>query len=133
MVSDLRLSLEAVAAQATGNLDTASGDYTLDGATLNFTSPAIADLSSKVLASLGVVSDELGSLSGSNGILGADLSALIDTLGLVADPTVSVALSSDLEGAVRPLLDGSTRSTEPASTSRPGPCRSISPRCTAAT
>lgn len=103
-LTDLRLSLEAVAAQAIGNLDTASGNYTLAGATLHFTSPAIADLTDKVLTSLGVVNDTLGRLTGSAGILALDVSGLIKALGVVADPTVSVSLSADLEAAVRELL-----------------------------
>lgn len=106
IISDLRLSLEAVAASATGDLNTASGDYTLADATLNLTSPAIANLTQKVLTSLGVVDDRLGSLNGSNGILAVDVSGLIAALGLVATPTVSVSLSADVEAAVRPLLTG---------------------------
>ncbi len=39
LLTDLKLSLEAVAAQAVGNLDAASGDYTLAGATLSLKSP----------------------------------------------------------------------------------------------
>lgn len=111
LLTELSLSLEAVAAQAIGNLDTASGDYTLAGATLSLTSPAIADLSDKVLGALGVVDDDLLSLTGDGGGLALELADLIQALNPLLDlaganADVSVEIITDLEAAVSPLLNG---------------------------
>ena len=111
LLTDLKLSLEAVAAQAVGNLDTASGDYTLAGATLSLKSPAIANLSEKVLGALGVVDDDLLSLTGDGGGIALQLASLVQALDpllvLGANADVSVEIITDLQAAVTPLLTGS--------------------------
>jgi hypothetical protein len=111
-LTELNLSLEAVAAQAVGNLDAASGDYRLEGATLSLTSPAIAGLSDKVLGALGVIDDDLLGLSGASGSLAGELGSLIQALNPLlniagANADVSVEIITDLEAAVTPLLNGS--------------------------
>lgn len=110
LLTELHLSLEAVAAQAVGNLDAASGDYTLAGATLSLKSPAISGLTEKVLGALGVVNDDLSALTGSGGGIALQLAGLIKALDpllvLGANADVSVEIRTDLEAAVRPLLTG---------------------------
>jgi hypothetical protein len=109
LLSELKLSLEAVSAQAVGNKDAAIGDYTLAGAKLNLTSPAISNLTQKVLSSLDVVDDDLLALTGSGGGLALRLAPIIQTLAglsLGADADVSVSITADLDAAVTPLLTG---------------------------
>ncbi len=110
LLTDLKLSLEAVAAQAVGNLDTASGDYTLAGATLSLKSPAISKLTEKVLEALGVVDDDLLSLTGDGGGIAIQLAALVQALNpllsLGANADVSVEIKTNLQAAVTPLLTG---------------------------
>ena len=110
LLTDLKLSLEAVAAQATGNLDSASGDYTLAGATLSLKSPAIANLTTKVLEALKVVDGDLLSLTGDGGGIAIQLAALVQALNplltLGANADVSVEIKADLQAAVTPLLTG---------------------------
>jgi hypothetical protein len=84
---DLKLELGAIAASAEGNLDTASGDYSLAGAKLTFTSPAIADLTPKVDTALQEVVDALNELIGSNGALVDDVNGLLLNL----DPLLNLA------------------------------------------
>ena len=108
VLTDLSLSLKAAAAQATGNLGTASGDYTLDGAVLNLTSPAIADLGGKVDRALGVVDTELAQLSTSNGALGSAVGSVLNpVLGVVGSSAdVSVTIDADARTAIQSLLSG---------------------------
>ena len=109
LLSELKLSLEAVAAQAWGDKGDAYGDYTLAGATLSLKSPAIAHLTEKVLASLEVVNGELDSLTGSGGGIAVQLVALVKALNadlLGANADVSVSITTDLVAAVTPLLSG---------------------------
>jgi hypothetical protein len=84
---DLKLELEAIAASAEGDLDTASGDYALAGAKLTFTSPAIADLTPKVDAALQEAVDAINELIGSNGALIDDVNGLLVNL----DPLLNLA------------------------------------------
>ena len=112
LLTELELSLEAVAAQAIGNLDAASGDYTLAGATLSLKSPAIAGLNEKVLGALGVIDDDLLSLTGDGGSIATQLGGLIQALNPLlniagANADVSVEIITDLDAAVTPLLNGS--------------------------
>jgi hypothetical protein len=74
---DLKLELGAIAASANGNLDVASGDYSLANAYLTFTSPAIADLTPKVNSALEEVQTALNKLVGTNGALIDDVNALL--------------------------------------------------------
>ncbi len=83
---DLKLELEAIAAQAQGDLEAASGDYALAGAKLQFSSPAIANLTKKVDSALVVVQNELDRLVASNGPLVVELNQLLQSL----DPTLNL-------------------------------------------
>ena len=107
-LTDLSLTLKAAAAQATGSLDTASGDYTLDGAILSFTSPAIADLGGKVDSALGVVDSQLAELSTEDGALGLAVGDILDpVLGVIGSSAdVSITIDSDARNAVQSLLNG---------------------------
>lgn len=108
VLTDLTLSLDAVAAQARGDLNVASGDYRLDGATLVFTSPAIGDLGNKVNTALESVDDSIADLDGENGILGLALDDILNpilaTIG--SEANVSASITSDVHQAVQPLLTG---------------------------
>jgi len=108
VLTNLTLSLKAAAAQATGNLNTASGDYTLDGAILSLTSPAIADLGGKVDTALGVVDTQLAELSTDDGALGLAVGDVLDpVLGVVGSSAdVSITIDSDARAAVQSLLNG---------------------------
>ncbi|MDJ0334290.1 choice-of-anchor G family protein [Salinibacterium sp. G-O1] len=108
VLSDLKLSLDAVAAEARASLTTASGDYTLAEATLSFTSPAIAQLSPKVNTALLPVDAAIASLSGNDGILGNAVDRVVDpVLGAIgSSANVSAVVTADVHGAVQPLLTG---------------------------
>jgi hypothetical protein len=108
ILTDLTLSLDAVSAQAIGDLESASGDYRIAGATLIFTSPAIGDLTGKVNSALDGVDEDLLALSDSNGPLGTAIDDVLDpvlaVVGSSAD--VSVSVTSDVDAAVQSLLSG---------------------------
>lgn len=110
-LADLKLEIGAIAAQARGDLDTASGDYQIADAILTFTSPAIADLTPKVDSALQQVSDALSDLTGSNGDLIASLNGLLVNLDPVlnlvgGDGTVTATIDAgDLEKIVHSILE----------------------------
>lgn len=111
ILADLKLSLEAVSAQATADFDDMDGDYVLDGANLTFTSPAIADLIKRVNAALVPVNNALASLEGSDGILAELLEGLLSAvnpvLGIIGSSAdVSVDITTDINAAVSGLLGG---------------------------
>jgi len=106
ILTDLRLSLDAVSAQARANLAVASGDYRIEGATLTFTSPAIADLTGKVASSLGVVDGQLLDLSSDDGAIALAVGRVLDPVlsAVGSSANVDVTISSDLDAAVQSLL-----------------------------
>ena len=110
-LADLKLELGAVAAQAHGDLDQASGDYSLANAKLTFSSPAVAQLTQKVDAALDSVDTDLGSIGGKNGDLIAALNRLLPLNGsglslLGNNVTVTATIDTgDLKQAVQSLLD----------------------------
>lgn len=108
ILTDLRLSLDAVSAQARANLAVASGDYRIEGATLTFTSPAIADLTGKVASSLDVVDGQLLDLSSDDGAIALAVDRVLDpVLSVVgSSANVDVTISNDLDSAVQSLLTG---------------------------
>ena len=111
VLSDLNLKVTAVAAQANAKLKTASGRYSLAGLTLNFTSPAIGGLDSKVSSSLAPVVAQLGSLNGANGALAGSVNSVVTGINpalsiLGAKATVNASVSADLDAAIKPLLTG---------------------------
>ncbi|MBU1250970.1 MAG: choice-of-anchor G family protein [Actinobacteria bacterium] len=109
VLTDLDLRLEAVGAAATGTPEGAQGDYALAGATLAVSSPAIADLTSKVLAAIDPAEDALLSLGGSDGTIARallpELNGLLGPVGGGID--VGVSVDSDLRSVVEPLLTSS--------------------------
>lgn len=107
---DLQLAVNAVGAQAVSDGTSASGDYSLDGVRLSFSSPAIADLSAKVRTALETVTNRLAGLDGPDGELVTDVNKLLTTLnpalniaGANADVTASVD-TGDLNQLVQDLL-----------------------------
>lgn len=108
VIDNLTLTLKTVAAQASGNLSTATGDYSLNGAILTFTSPAIGDLPGKVNTALGTVDTELAQLSSDDGALGVALGDALDpVLGIVGSSAdVSITIDDDAREAVQSLLTG---------------------------
>tara|TARA_Y100000814_G_scaffold47909_1_gene29729 strand:+ start:38106 stop:40082 length:1977 start_codon:yes stop_codon:yes gene_type:complete len=109
-VADLSLELEKIAARAERDGGESEGDYYLAGATLHFSSPAIARLTEKVNRSLDVVIDEIDDLSGHDGELLALVSALVQDLnpalnlvGTNANVSASID-SSQLRSAVSAIL-----------------------------
>jgi len=109
VLTDLKLSLNAVSAQAVGSLNTASGDYTLADATLTFKSPAVGDLTNKVHSALSSVDAQLLSLGGDDGVLGNAVDGVLDpVLGVVgSSANVSASVTTDLDAAVASLLTSS--------------------------
>jgi hypothetical protein len=105
-ITDLKLKLDAVSAQATANMDVAAGDYRIDGATLTFTSPAISGLKSKVDAALAPIDTQLAGLGGANGPLGTAVNGILDPLlaAVGSSATVSASVTSDVHSAVDALL-----------------------------
>ncbi|MCU1441696.1 MAG: choice-of-anchor family protein [Rhodoglobus sp.] len=108
VLNNLTLSLDGVAAQAQGNLDTAVGDYRLEGAVLTFTSPAIGDLTSKVNTALDSVDSELAALEAPGGALSTAVNDILNPiLGIVGSSAdVTVDITSDVHEAVQSLLTG---------------------------
>jgi hypothetical protein len=111
VISDLKLSADAVSAQASGALKTAGGKYALSGLTLNLTSPAIANLDSKVTKSLGPLDAQIAALDGPNGKLANAVSGVVTKVNPLlnlagANASVNANASVDLAAAVKPLLTG---------------------------
>lgn len=105
-ITSLDLRLGAVGASAGGHGEVASGDYTLAGAQLLVRTPAISNLTSKVLAAIEPAEARIASLGGSSGALASALrSSLGGVLGSNASVVnVDVSIDSNLRGAVEPLL-----------------------------
>ncbi|MCU1469521.1 MAG: choice-of-anchor family protein [Glaciihabitans sp.] len=111
VLTDMSLKADAVAAEASAKLNTASGKYALAGLTLNFTSPAIANLGSKVSSALAPVAAQIGELNGSNGDLAGSVNGVVSGISPTLDlpgahATVSAKVSADLNAALKPLLTG---------------------------
>ena len=109
-IADLKVAIDAVAAQAVSDGTNASGDYSLAGVDLKFTSPAISQLIEKVNTALDSVTNRLSKLDGSDGLLVADLNrALVkinpalNLLGGNAHITASIN-TGDLRQLVQNLL-----------------------------
>lgn len=111
-ISDLTLTTSDVAAQATGNLDKASGDYTLADLKLSFSSPAIANLTQKVDGALQQAQSSLDKLVGKNGQLVSGVNGLVQKLDpalnlLGANANVTATIDTgDLQSLVQSILDG---------------------------
>lgn len=105
-IADVELRLSAVQASARADADGVTGDYSLAGAELLISSPAVAALGQKVSSALDGVTSRLDDLSRDDGRLalsiGAALNPLLGTAGIAAD--VDIAIDADVRGAVTPLL-----------------------------
>lgn len=108
VVADLKLAVRAIAANARGTLQSVEGDYYIDGLTLTFTSPALAEISATITKAVGDADAKLDALAGRNGELAAALNAALvaanPALSIAGDATVSVTLSRNLQAAVAELL-----------------------------
>ncbi|HEY4226199.1 MAG TPA: choice-of-anchor G family protein [Pseudolysinimonas sp.] len=109
-LANLTLAINAVAAKAASDGTNATGDYSLDGVDLNFTSPAISQLTEKVDSALNDVTSRLAKLNGADGLLATDLNkALVNlnpALNLVggnANVTATID-TGDLQKQVQDLL-----------------------------
>jgi len=111
VIGDLKLSAQAVSAQATGALTKASGSYDLAGLTLTLTSPAIAGLTSRVDSALAPLDAQIASLDGPTGKLAGAVSSVVTGINPIlnlagADASVNAAVAVNLPAAVAPLLTG---------------------------
>ncbi len=108
ILTNLKLALKAVSAQAVGKSSVASGNYTLAGATLTFTSPAVGGLTGKVDGALSDLDAQLVGLGGPNGSLGVALKRVLDpVLGVTgSSANVSASVTTDAHSAVQSLLTG---------------------------
>ncbi len=108
VLHDLKLHIQAVAAQATGSTTALRGDYHLDGLTLSFTSPAVASLAAHVTSTVSSAEQKVSALSGRNGELAAAVNAYLvavnPAFALGSGANVSVSLQHDLQTAVASLL-----------------------------
>jgi hypothetical protein len=109
-LTNLQLAINAAAAKAVSDGTSASGDYSLNGVTLNFTSPAIADLTEKVNTALDSVTSRLAGLDGPDGELITDVNKLLTSLNpalnlLGANANVTATIDTgDLSKMVQDLL-----------------------------
>jgi hypothetical protein len=111
VLTDLKLQVIAAAANAQAKNHAASGDYSLSGLKLDFTSPAIADLASKVNAALAPVNGQVSTLTGPNGTLAKSVNGVVQGINpllnvLGANAQVSATVTPNLNAAVTPLLTG---------------------------
>jgi hypothetical protein len=109
VISRLNLQVDAIAAQAKGDTQSVAGKYTLEGLKLNFTSPALANVGSKVGSSLDQVTSTVDGLGGPNGQLTKSLNGLLVNLNPVlgalgSSATVNASVTTDLKSVVQPLL-----------------------------
>jgi hypothetical protein len=110
-ITDLKLQLSQIAAQADGQVGEASGDYTLSGAKLKFTSPALAGLNDRIGTAVDQAGSSLGTLMGQSGDLVGAVNDLVQGVDPVlnllgADATVTATIdTANLRDAIQPLLD----------------------------
>ncbi|MEQ1736033.1 MAG: choice-of-anchor G family protein, partial [Rhodoglobus sp.] len=109
-LTDVSLSMKAVAAEAEAHGENAVGDYHLEGAVLELSSPAISNLTEKVNTALDSISSGLGVLDGDDGALVLEVNRLLQAidpalnlLGEDADVTVRIDVG-DLKALVQDLL-----------------------------
>jgi hypothetical protein len=109
-IANLNLAISAVSARAISDGTNATGTYSIAGADLNLTSPAIANLTQKVDAALDSVTNRLATLDGKDGPLAADLNSTIQKLNpalnlLGANANVTATIDTgDLKSLVQNLL-----------------------------
>ena len=108
VLTDLKLSLNAVSAQAKADLSTASGAYTIADAKLSLSSPAISNLTDKVNQALATMDQQLASMGTDDGSLGNAVDGVLDpVLGAVGSSAdVTVTVDSDAQAKIQDLLNG---------------------------
>ena len=106
VLTDLKLNLDGISSQAAAELTSASGAYTIADATLTFTSPAVANLSSKVASALAGVDSDLIAIGSDDGELGNAVDKVLDpVLGAIgSSAVVTVDIDTDLQSVVDKLL-----------------------------
>jgi hypothetical protein len=109
-LTNLDLSITAIGAQARADGASATGEYTIEGAQLKLSSPAISQLTEKVNAALDEVQGRIGLLDGSDGALAAALNKALraidpalNLLGGDGDVTASID-TGNLRKVVQDLL-----------------------------
>jgi hypothetical protein len=110
-LTDVTLQAKDIAATAKAQGSTASGDYTLNGLTLNFTSPAIAALGKNVTSALAPAQAQINALNGSTGELTDTVNSLVNKINPIlnlagANATVNASVDANLASTVQPLLNG---------------------------
>lgn len=109
-LSNLRLTVNAIGAQAQADGENASGDYTLDGAVLHLSSPAISKLTEKVGQALDSIDNRIALLDGQDGALVADVNEILQRISpslnlLGGDASVSATIDvGDLRSEIEDLL-----------------------------
>jgi hypothetical protein len=110
-LTDLKLQLSQIAAQANGQVGQASGDYTLSDAKLRFTSPALAGLNDRIDSAVDQAGSSLSTLMGQNGDLAGAVGNLVqgvdpvlNLLGTNATVTATID-TGNLKDAIQSLLD----------------------------
>ena len=105
-IADVDLRLRAIQASAEVTGGVTDSDYSLAGAQLRLTSPAVAHLGATVYSAVDAVTSRLQRLSGRDGLIAAEVAASLDgvlaPVGVRAD--VDVSIDADLRGAVAALL-----------------------------
>ena len=105
-ITSLDLRLGAVGASAEGEGESASGDYTLADAHLLVRTPAISELSDRVLSAIDPAQSRLASLGGDSGLLAdalrSELGGVLGSDARLVD--IDVSVDTDLRSVVEPLL-----------------------------
>ena len=106
ILTDLTLDVDGISSQAQASLTEASGSYTVADATLNFTSPAVGQLTEKVAAALANVDGQLLAIGSDDGTVGNAVDGILDPLlgAIGSSANVSVVIDADLQQAVNELL-----------------------------
>jgi len=105
-ITSLDLRLHAIGASAEAEGTTATGDYSLAGAQLLVRTPALTQLSQRVLAALEPAESRLATLGGGSGSISQsvrdDLRGVLGSDAGLVD--ISVSVDTDLRSVVEPLL-----------------------------
>ncbi|TDD68213.1 choice-of-anchor G family protein [Jiangella aurantiaca] len=113
LIADLELELGAISSEAhlaaTDGAFEFTSDYEIAGGQLRLTVPLLADLLPQVQDAVGTVEETVNGLVGPEGAIASTLSTVEGLLNLlsvagVEDPDITVALETDLAGAIEELL-----------------------------
>ena len=119
VLSDLKLQAGAVAATASANNKTATGDYNLAGLTLDLTSPALGNVDNKVSDALDPINTQVNKLTGDNGDLENAVSGVVTKLNPLlnlagVNANVDASVDTNLKSALKPILTGDYTSSSGA-------------------